>query len=65
MILEATSHIKSVSKKSSTADKILNHIPKTSASNIDLTFVNETIIILPKIKLMVISKLLWNLKTEI
>ena len=42
-ILEAISHIKNVSKKSPTAEKILNHISKTSASNIDLTFVNETI----------------------
>ena len=41
-ILEAISHIKNVSKKSPTAEKILNHISKTSASNIDLTFVNET-----------------------
>ena len=42
-ILEAISHIKNVSKKSPDAEKILNHISKTSASNIDLTFVNETI----------------------
>ena len=42
-ILEAISHIKNVSKKSPTAEKTLNHISKTSASNIDLTFVNETI----------------------
>ena len=42
-ILEAISHIKNVSKKSPTAEKILNHISKTSASNIDLTFVNKTI----------------------
>ena len=42
-ILEAIFHIKNVSKKSPTAKKFLNHIPKTSASNIDLTFVNETI----------------------
>ena len=39
-ILEAISYIKNVSKKSSTAEKVLNHISKTSASNIDLTFVN-------------------------
>ena len=64
-ILETISHIKNVSKISPTTETILNHISKTSASNIDLTFVNETIIILPKIKLMVISKILWNLKTEI
>ena len=43
-ILEAIFHIKNVSKKSPTAEKILNHISKTSASNIDLTFVNKTII---------------------
>ena len=42
-ILEAMSHIKNVCKKSPTAEKILNHISKTSASNIDLTFVNKTI----------------------
>ena len=42
-ILEAISHIKNVSKKSPTIEKILNHISKTSASNIDLTFVNKTI----------------------
>ena len=37
------SHVKKVSKKSPTAEKILNHVSKTWASNIDLTFVNETI----------------------
>ena len=42
-ILEAISYIKNVSKKSPTADNILNHISKTSASNSDLSFVNETI----------------------
>ena len=42
-VLEAIFHIKNVSKESPTAEKILNHISKTSASNIDLTFVNETI----------------------
>ena len=42
-ILEAISHIKYVSKKSPTAEKNLDHISKTLASNIDLTFVNETI----------------------
>ena len=41
--LEAISHIKNVIKKSPTAEKILNHISKTSASNINLAFVNETI----------------------
>ena len=40
-MLEATSYIKNVSKKSSAAEKFLNHISKTSASNIYLTFVNE------------------------
>ena len=34
---------KNFSKKSPNAEKILNHIFKTSASNIDLTFVDETI----------------------
>ena len=42
-LLEAISHIKNVSKKSPTAEKFLNHISKTSASNIGLTFVNKTI----------------------
>ena len=42
-ILEAISYIKNVSKKSPTAEKCLNRISKTSASNIDLSFVNETI----------------------
>ena len=42
-ILEAISHMKNLSKKSPTAEKFLSHISKTSASNIDLTFVNETI----------------------
>ena len=42
-MLEAIPHIKKVSKKSTTAEKNLNHVSKTSASNIDLTFVNETI----------------------
>ena len=30
-------------KKCPTAEKISNHVSKTSASNIDLSFVNETI----------------------
>ena len=42
-ILEDISHIKNVSKKSPTAEKILNHISKTSASNTDLSLVNENI----------------------
>ena len=42
-ILDAISHIKNINKKSSTTEKILNHISKTSASNIDLTFVDETV----------------------
>ena len=42
-ILEVIPYIKNVSKKSPTAEKNLNHISKTSASNIDLSFVNETI----------------------
>ena len=41
-ILVAISHIKNVSKKSPTAEKILNHISKTSALNIDYSFVSET-----------------------
>ena len=42
-ILEAIPCIKNVSKKSPIARKFFNHISKTSASNIDLSFVNETI----------------------
>ena len=42
-ILEDISHIKNVSKKSPTAEKFLNHISKTSASNTDLSLVNENI----------------------
>ena len=42
-ILEAISYIKNVSKKSPTDEKILNHISKTSTSDIHLSFVNETI----------------------
>ena len=42
-ISEAISYNKNVSKKSPTPEKILNHISKTSALNIDLSFVNETI----------------------
>ena len=34
---------KNVSKKSPTAENILNHISRTLASNIDLPFINETI----------------------
>ena len=42
-ILEAISYIKNVSKKSPTAEKILSHISKNLTSNIDLSFVKETI----------------------
>ena len=42
-ILQAISYIKNISEKSLTAEKFFNHISKTSASNIDLSFVNETI----------------------
>ena len=60
------SHIKNVSKKSPTTKKNLNHISKTSTSSIDLTFANETIKqLIAKNKLMTISKLMWNPKTEI
>ena len=41
-VLEAMSHIKNASKNSPTAKKKLNHIVRTSGSNIDLSFVNET-----------------------
>ena len=40
-ILETISPIKNLSKKSPTAEISLNHVSKTSASNIDLSFVNE------------------------
>ena len=42
-ILQAISYIKNISEKSLTAENFFNHISKTSASNIDLSFVNETI----------------------
>ena len=43
-ITETMSHLKTVRKKSPTAEKNLNHISKTFASNVDLSFfVNETI----------------------
>ena len=42
-ILEVISHIKNVSKTNPTVAKFLNHLSKTSASNIDLTLVSETI----------------------
>ena len=40
-ILETISPIKNLSKKSSTAEISLNRVSKTSASNIDLSFVSE------------------------
>ena len=42
-ILEAISYIKNVSKKRPTAENFLNHISNTSASDIDLVCVTETI----------------------
>ena len=42
-ILEAISYIKNVSKKSPATEKNLNHISKTSASNIVFSFENESI----------------------
>ena len=42
-ISEDISHIKNVSKKSPTAEKVLNHMSKISASNIDLSLVNGPI----------------------
>ena len=42
-ISEDISHIKNVSKKSPTAEKVLNHISEISASNIDLSLVNGPI----------------------
>ena len=54
-----------VSKKSPTAEEILNHVSKTLASDIDLSFVNE-IIKQPIAKnKIIISKLLRKPKTEI
>ena len=41
-IFKAISHIKNVRKKSPTAGNFLDHICKTSAPNINLTFINET-----------------------
>ena len=40
-ILEAISHIKNVSRRSPTAENFFNHISKTSASNMHLSFANE------------------------
>ena len=40
-ILETISPIKNLSKKSPTAEISLNHVSKTLASNIDLSFVSE------------------------
>ena len=54
-----------VSKKSPTGEKNLNHISKTSASDIDLSFVNETIKQPIAKNEMIISKLLRKPKTEI
>ena len=42
-ILEPIPCIKNVSKKSPIAGKFFNYISKSSASNIDLSFVNENI----------------------
>ena len=38
---EAISHIKNASKKSPTAEKILNYLSKTLAWDIDLSFINK------------------------
>ena len=54
-----------VSKKSPTAEKNLNHISKTSASYIDLSFLNETIKQPIAKSEIIISKLLRKPKTEI
>ena len=46
-ILEAIYHIKSIGEKIEkipTPEKNLNHISKTQAANIDLSFKNETIL---------------------
>ena len=65
-ILETISPIKNLSKKSPAAETSLNHVSKTSASNIDLLFVNEiTKQLIAKNKLMIISKLLRNPNKEI
>ena len=42
-ILEAISHIKNVNRKSPTVENIFNHISKTSASNMHLSFAIEII----------------------
>ena len=71
-ILETIFLIKNVGKKRPTAEDIVNHIFYTTASNIDFSFINETIkypillnILFLKIKLMAISKLLKIPKPEI
>ena len=42
-ILEVISYVNNVSKKSPATEKILNHISKILASNVDLSFVTETV----------------------
>ena len=65
-ILEAISYIKNTNKKSSTAETILNHRSRTSASNIDLSFVNETIKkLMAKNKINDNFKIIEQPKTEI
>ena len=65
-ILEAISYIKNTNKKSPTAETILNHRSKTSASNIDLLFVNETIKeLMAKNKINNNFKIIEQTKTEI
>ena len=42
-ILEAIYHVKSISKKKTSYKNILSHIQKSTASNIDLEVIEETV----------------------
>ena len=64
--LEARSNIKNVSKNSPPAEKNLNHISNTSASNMQLSFVSETIKqLITKNKINDNFKIIVDPKTEI
>ena len=64
--LEAISNIKNVRKNSPPAEKNLNHISNTSASNMQLSFVSETIKqLITKNKINDNFKIIVDPKTEI
>ena len=65
-MLEAISYIKNTNKKSPTAETTLNYRSRTSASTIDLSFVNETIKeLMAKNKINDNFKIIEQPKTEI